>query len=125
MTANHDPGFDRRDERTIGNLEERGTDETRMRNQSELWTSRGNSWLVVGAAFGVIAGVLLFGLADLQFGVALATLAILVVLFVVMAVIRFTVHPVHRRLLMLAVTFAAMAIIGVVGVLWIGFVEYQ
>ena len=87
------------------------TDPTRMRNQPELTTASGATWLVVGVISAIVfAGMMLalwWQLGDVR---ALASAIVTGVLLLAMLVVRATVTERRARLTLLAALFGAMVL---------------
>ncbi|MCS5734166.1 hypothetical protein [Herbiconiux daphne] len=93
-------------------------DPTRVTNQPSLTTSKGTSWLVLGAIMGAIAVVLLWSLQQVNStGVAIVGIVAIALLYVAMVEVRLLVRPARLRLLLMAVCFGAIAAVGLVCVL--------
>lgn len=94
----------------------RGTDPTRMRNQSAFWTSEGRTWLISGAVTLVVLGAMFVWLMSVNRAVSIGAMVALGVLYLSMLVVRFAVRPRHSRLVGLFVLLLAMLATGLVGV---------
>lgn len=99
-------------------------DPTLVRNQPALTTAHGTEWLIVGALFALISGIVLFLLRERgPSGLALGTIGALAACYLAMVVIRFTVRPGKLRLGLLAVLLGAIALLSLVSVLVIAAAE--
>ncbi len=93
-------------------------DPTRMRDQRELTTASGATWLIVGAITTALVGGMLLALGG-TFGDARAFIgaALIGVVMAAMIVVRVAVRARPTRLRLLAVLFGLMLTIGLVVVL--------
>jgi len=94
------------------------TDSSRMRDQPELTTASGTTWLVVGAISAVlIAGMMLALWAQLGDVRTIGSAAITGVLLLAMVLVRTTVRARRPRLRLLAALFGSMVFAGLIAVL--------
>lgn len=93
--------------------ERHGTSSTRVRDQPQLTTESGTTWVVVAAAsFGLLGAmlILLGGPTD----VTVAACTVMGVLLVSMVIVRMSVRPVRVRLIVLACLYSALLAVSVV-----------
>lgn len=99
-------------------------DPTLVRNQPALTTAHGTEWIIVGAIFVLISGVVLFLLRDRgPAGLALGAIAVITACYLGMVVVRFAVQTGRLRLGLLAALLGAIALLSLIVVLVIAAAE--
>lgn len=98
---------------------------TRMGEQPALRTSRGGSWLLVGALTMVAVGGLLLVLSSRQPVTGIIGAGVVVAIYVVMVVATFVIRNLRARLITLAVLLIAMVLVALGFVLAIGAAEWS
>ena len=94
-------------------------DPTRMREQAAFTTSKGNTWLVGGGLFTLVALAILIPMAVQHLpprGLALDAAIVVGALYAFMIVVRGAVRVVHHRLWLMGATMMAIAIISLISV---------
>lgn len=98
---------------------------TRMSEQPALRTSRGLSWLLVGALTMVACGGLLIVLSVRQPMTGFIGAGVVVAIYLTMVVVTFTIRTVRARLVTLAVLLIAMVLVALGFVLTISAAEWS
>lgn len=83
---------------------------TRMGEQPALRTSRGSSWLIVGALTMVVCGGLLLALSTRQPMTGVLGAGVIVVLYMLMIVVTIAIRNLRARLVTLAVLLIVMVL---------------
>lgn len=99
--------------------------DTRIGEQPSLRTSRGRSWLIVGAIMAVACGGLLLALSTRQPITGVVGAAIVVAIYVLMVVVTIVIRRMRARLVTLAVLLCAMAAVALGFVLAVNAAEWS